>query len=367
MKRLRMGQEQKAPRGIRLLRDRPWLIVAGCVAVLAAAGLFLVLTLPRGDTDTLLRAIDAAHVVPEEENAAGIYTELAWDPDVLFPGRSLLLQKVSPATLAQLGRHVGFPGTGQKIDANQMVLDVLSEAAHKPQCWFSVFEARWQAGKRTDAGGQWALVLVQAADRDLAAGRTDAGLEKLLCVFRMARHFLAQGSPSDYKLGTGMAWCGLRRFYTLVVLEDAPPQWLAKLEDALPPTEDIPKEQARLLDKVRALYEQEYPLTLRARLKNVFSPRASSRGTVESDLIYLGRCRAARILLALRRYKNETGAWPADLRELGARVPTEALLDPLCGKPFAYRLRGDSFLLYSLSVNGTDEGGKMPDDFPFWP
>jgi hypothetical protein len=75
-----MGQEKPAPRVIRLLMDRPRLIVAGCLIVLAGAGLALVLALPRGNVDELLRAIDAAHAIPAEEDAAKIYTELAWDP-----------------------------------------------------------------------------------------------------------------------------------------------------------------------------------------------------------------------------------------------------------------------------------------------
>jgi hypothetical protein len=315
----------------------------------------------------LLRGIDAAHAVPEEENAARIYTELSWDPNLPSLDLSVLPQQVLSATVARPWRGVEFPQVAQWIDERQAVLAALAEAAHKPQCWFSVFQGRWQEEKRGDVGYHWSSLLVRAANRDLGEGRVDAGLEKLLCVFRMAEQFLAQGSPQDYLMGTGMAWNSLRRFARLVVLEDAPLEWLSRLEAALPPPGDISKEQSRQLEEVRALYEQAYPRTLGARLKSIFSPKTRSRGAVESDLIYLGRCRAARILLALRRYRNDTGTWPADLRALGTRLSTESLLDPLSGKPFVYRLRGDGFLLYSLSVNGTDEGGKMPDDFPFWP
>jgi hypothetical protein len=360
-----MGQKKK-PRAIRLLMDRPRLIVAGCLVILVVVGLFLALALRRGSVDELLRAIDAAHVVPKEENAARIYTELSWDPNLPSLDSSVLPQQVLSATLARPWRSDEFPQAAKWMDERQAVLDVLLGAARKPQCWFSVFEGRWQAGRRSDAGYQWPSLLLLAANRDLGEGRIDAGLEKLQCVFRMARHFLAQDSPQDYLAGKGMAWSGLRRFYNLVVLEDVPPEWLARLEAVLPTVEDTSKERSRQLERVRVLYEQDHPRRFRERLKSVFFQRPDSRERDESNRIFLGQCRVARILLALRRGKNETGAWPADLREVGTSLPAEVLLDPLSGRPFVYRLRGEGFLLYSISVNGTDEGGKRPDDFLYW-
>jgi hypothetical protein len=326
MKQPQMGRDRKTLRRICLLTDRPQWVVTACLAILAAVGLLLVLAPPRGNVDELLRVIDAAHAVPAEENAARIYTELSWDSNLPSLDPSVLPQQVLSATLARPWRSDEFPQAAKWIDERQAVVDVLLEAARRPQCWFSVFEGRWQADKRRDAGYQWPSLLLLVANRDLGEGRADAGLDKLLCVFRMARHFLAQSSPQDYLMGTGMVWNGLRRFAKLVVREDAPAEWLARLEAALPPIEDISKEQARQLDEVRALYEQEYPRTLGTRLRSIFSPKTRSRGAVESDLIYLGRCRAARVLLALRRYRNETGAWPTDLHELGTRLPPEALL-----------------------------------------
>jgi len=361
-----MGQEKPAPRVIRLLMDRPRLIVAGCLIVLAGAGLALVLALPRGNVDELLRAIDAAHAIPAEEDAAKIYTELAWDPNLPSLDLSVLPQVDLFVTLTRPWRSVEFPQVAQWINERRVIVDTLLAAGRKPRCWFSVFEARWQAGKRAHTGCDWPELLVWAANRDLGEGRVDAGLDKLLCVFRMARHFLAQGSPQDYLVGKGVAWSGLKRFNRLVVLEDVPPEWLARLEAALPPSEDISKKQSRQLEEVRVLYEREYPRTLRARLQSIFSPKTHSRGAVESHLIFLGQCRAARILLALRRYRNDTGTWPADLRALGTRLPPEALLDPLSGKPFGYRLRDDGFLLHSLSTNGTDEGSQDPDGYVYW-
>ena len=46
--------------------------------------------------------------------------------------------------------------------------------------------------------------------------------------------------------------------------------------------------------------------------------------------------------------------------------------DPFTNQPFAYRRDGNSFTLYSLGDNGTDEGGVHDargetNDVVFWP
>jgi hypothetical protein len=368
MKRSQMGQEKETPRVIRFLRDRSWLIIVGCLAVLAAAGLFLVSMSRRGDAEESLRAIDAAHIVSQEENAAGIYTELAWDPNLPSPDPAWVPRGVLSVTLVRPWRGVEFPQVAQWIDERQVILDALMEAARRPQCWFSVSEARWQGGTRSDAGSQWPLLLLQAANRDWGERRTDAGLEKLLCLFQMARHFLAQSSPGDYLLGVGMASTGLKRFARLVTTEEVPPEWLARLEAALPPVEDTLAVKSQQVNEVRALYEQEIERSLFQRLRRIFSVKPRfRRGVSMSDIIFLGECRAARILLALRRYRDDTGAWPTDLRALDTHLPVESLTDPFSHMRFVYRPARDGFLLYSVGLNGTDEGGRPPADFLFWP
>jgi hypothetical protein len=108
MKRLRMVYEKLVPRAIHLLMDRPWSIVVAYLIVLMATALFLGLALPRGDVDTLLRAIDAAHVIPAEENAAGLYTELAWDANLPTQDSPFLPRAFLSATTSRPWRSGGF-------------------------------------------------------------------------------------------------------------------------------------------------------------------------------------------------------------------------------------------------------------------
>ncbi len=77
--------------------------------------------------------------------------------------------------------------------------------------------------------------------------------------------------------------------------------------------------------------------------------------------------RACRIILLLRRHKDETGRWPASLDEVAAGGDPELWTDPLNGGSFMYQLDGQAFRLYSKGRNGTDEDGAGGDDLSFWP
>ncbi len=79
----------------------------------------------------------------------------------------------------------------------------------------------------------------------------------------------------------------------------------------------------------------------------------------------------SRLIVALRRYKNEHGRWPETLDSIKNLVPEEILVDPINGGSFVYKLTGESFTLYSKGKNNIDEGGKRDkesgaDDWPIW-
>jgi len=75
------------------------------------------------------------------------------------------------------------------------------------------------------------------------------------------------------------------------------------------------------------------------------------------------------ILITLKRYQLEHGQWPASLAE--AFGPNSAPTDPLNSKPFGYDYHNGQFRLYSLGLNGIDDGGRNnsrnQDDILFWP
>jgi hypothetical protein len=70
------------------------------------------------------------------------------------------------------------------------------------------------------------------------------------------------------------------------------------------------------------------------------------------------------VALALAAYRADTGRYPARLEDL---VPTYISVVPgdmFSGKPLIYRPQESGYLLYSVGVNGIDEGGKSYDDAP---
>jgi hypothetical protein len=79
--------------------------------------------------------------------------------------------------------------------------------------------------------------------------------------------------------------------------------------------------------------------------------------------------RAAVLVTNLNAYRQQTGDYPSSLDALGSR---DFVRDPFTNQPFAYRRDGNSFTLYSLGGNGTDEGGVHDargetNDVVFWP
>jgi hypothetical protein len=346
-------------------------IVVACL--LASVGMGLVLWLrPGRSLESRLREIDAAYAIPEEENAARAYTELAWDYKGPYLDMPLPFEDIQNVICMQPWRSTDYPQVAQWVEDNRPTIDALMDISRKPNCRFSVWEARWQGGKREAAARQWHMLLLQAANNDLGEGRTEAGLEKLLLIFQMARRFHTQIDPWDNDIGRSFLWVGLRRFDRLVMLEEVPQEWLARFEAALPPAENGWNENAKQVEAVRALCEREYQRGVIKRLMSIFTQAKSARTDRESELLYLGQCRVARILLALRLYRNEAGVWPGSLREIESRVSPEALIDPPTGKPLVYRLTGDRVLVYSIGLNLIDDGGRLDsggwagDDFLYW-
>jgi hypothetical protein len=66
------------------------------------------------------------------------------------------------------------------------------------------------------------------------------------------------------------------------------------------------------------------------------------------------------VAVAVERYRLKKGKWPVTLSEL---VP----LDPFDGKPLRYRLRGDGVTVYSVGVDGKDDGGNIDPSKPLAP
>ncbi len=204
-------QSRGVPRtgGHSAVRQR--LTAVACLLAVTGAGLLLSLW-PGQSVEERLRAIDAAYEIPDEENAAVAYKELAWDYAGPSLDPSVLPQHMRDVALVQPWRSAEYPQAAEWLEARRPVIDTLMDIGRKPNCRFSVWEARWQAGRRSSAAPEWSLLLLQAANNDLGEGRTEAGLEKLKVVLLIARHFHTQIDPWDKNTGRAFLSTGLRRF-----------------------------------------------------------------------------------------------------------------------------------------------------------
>jgi hypothetical protein len=363
-----MAEEENDSNGDHPPTARRRLVAAACLVVATVAAISLLLWMrQRPSFQEQLKAIDAAHAVPDRENAGPLYTELAWDSNSPSLDSSFLPPAVLSVTISRPWRSAEFPQMADWIKERQAIIDGLRKASDKSRCWFPVSDGAWCNGKRSQVGYRWAHLLLEAANNDLGEGRTDAGLEKLVCLFRMAGHFVAQGNSGDYILGRGMASRGLERLGRLVILEGVSPDWLAKLETVLPSGEDRWAGQSKEMEEVTRLYKRKFRQGILPRLIGIVASGRSVQDAGMFHLLYLAECRAGRTLLALHRYRNQTGAWPTSLAEVESQVSADTVTDPFSGKPFGYRHSGEGFLLYSVGPNGTDEGGKPKDDRIFWP
>jgi hypothetical protein len=70
------------------------------------------------------------------------------------------------------------------------------------------------------------------------------------------------------------------------------------------------------------------------------------------------------VALALAEYHAESGEYPATLHELTPRFLPDLPTDRFSGRPLRYRRTRAGYLLYSVGVNGRDDGGRGPAEFP---
>ena len=63
--------------------------------------------------------------------------------------------------------------------------------------------------------------------------------------------------------------------------------------------------------------------------------------------------------MALERYRRDHGGWPSSLRLLVPPYIEKIPLDPFDGKPLHYRPFDEGVVIYSVGVDGVDNGGQI--------
>src|SRR5207248_5771811 len=67
-------------------------------------------------------------------------------------------------------------------------------------------------------------------------------------------------------------------------------------------------------------------------------------------------------MIAVERYRRVNNRWPDTLTDLVPTFLPNMPLDPFDGKPLRYRRLDDGVVIYSISSDGKDNGGKFDKD-----
>lgn len=68
------------------------------------------------------------------------------------------------------------------------------------------------------------------------------------------------------------------------------------------------------------------------------------------------------IVIALGRFRSTHGEFPNSLSELTSDLLPELPTDPISGQSYGYESNGKTLLLYSVSHDGIDQGGRIYKD-----
>ena len=95
--------------------------------------------------------------------------------------------------------------------------------------------------------------------------------------------------------------------------------------------------------------------------KMLFPVFARASGRREYAVAEIDLCR---VVLTLKAYKYEQGAYPDSLGHLQQTLDWELPADPFSGKDFLYQRQGEGFKLYSIGQDLEDDGGIAPKEPP---
>jgi hypothetical protein len=129
--------------------------------------------------------------------------------------------------------------------------------------------------------------------------------------------------------------------------------------EGLPALSRIPKDGSMMNEAMK--YRRNFFSTIRYRLALSALP---TYGVLSHRFLRSSVYRDhARIALALESHRMERGSYPGALDALADSGNNLNFTDPITNEPYRYRLLEDgSYLLYSVGLNRTDEGGLLKKD-----
>jgi hypothetical protein len=369
------SQENKKPKNIKRTRKRVrFAVIVILIAAIICCLLWKAGLLEFQTVDEQLAAIEAAHAIPDEENAAIIYNKLLQNYDESALSPDFLDDDLDNLTRYEPWLSKDYPELAEWLKEQQDTLSILLQASKKEKCRFPLIIDVQQMSVRLDrlsAIRRWAFLLIRSANNDIAEGRIDDALEKYLCLNQMANHLSQQPVWVDLLFGIAVNSISRQGMRNLIVEGNLTEGHLRTIEAALPQTKENWAEISSKIIEFETLYQRKNVSFFgRVRYWRLWRWTSVNKDSLEriqeSYLRQLADRRGNRILIALRRYKDKNGRWPESLDVIQSSLQAEIFVDPFNNGPFVYKLTSDSFKLYSKGKNNIDENDE-PDDWPIWP
>jgi hypothetical protein len=382
-----MPQQYQDNDSSRTARRRKRLIwLTAIVVVMVAITAYFTLTYKSVDEE--LAEIEAARAIPDSENAAFIYNELLAEYQQIPRCPAFLDGDADSLTMRQPWNSADYPELAEWIKTHKPLTERLLQASKFDKCRFRIDNYTYEqvpilVVDRSSAMCNWAFLLARAANNDIAEDRTNDAIAKYRCLTQLAKHVYQQPLLVEYLFGTAIEQMALHRLMQFLIQGNPTESQVKTIEDLLMPTQDNWSTDSRPILRVdRLLCRRTF--SLQSRIEAWWTGISRTATFKKAHEIYLSNIasrRALRIMIVLRRYKDQHSRWPTNLDDVRLLAPAEAFVDPIAGDSFVYKLADDAFRLYSKGRNKIDEDGQntatfdpntgkvtqYEDDKLFWP
>jgi hypothetical protein len=262
-----------------------WLSVAAVVLVL-----IIWVFLPEDNEgwrpytfDEELAALEAKYAIPDSENAAKIYNQLLEDYNnaEFYGNLTEEVQRKLPIREPWSGQE--HPELVDWIKSHESTITRLKEAAAIKRCHFNIAQPLDERRMRkTGMVRRWAFLLITAANNDLAQGRTDQALEKLITTLEMGKHHSEQPLMTDMLMGIAIEAFAVGHLKSFIVYRDATEQRLDAIEQAIAYIKlDWSSDWLRVLEGEKLIaknrFGEYYERDMTGRIRLSRDPKASIR------------------------------------------------------------------------------------------
>ncbi len=111
---------------------------------------------------------------------------------------------------------------------------------------------------------------------------------------------------------------------------------------------------------------KQWPALAAAQPQLPWIGRILTEGSVrvaDAFVAHLAQVRCLIVALAAERYRQARGRWPVELGDMVPEFLPAPLLDPFTAKPLIMRRTSDGLIIYSVSLDGEDNGGNLAPNY----